>query len=132
MSRGLRNNNPLNIRHSSAKWQGRKATQTDRSFVQFVSPEWGYRAALKILRAYYNKHHLHTLRAVISRWAPPNENHTDVYVAAVAKRAGIAPDAPLRLSDKDFCVKLLEAMCLVENGVPGNLYHIQKGVELAG
>ena len=36
-TRGIRNNNPLNIRHSKDKWQGIAITQTDKSFVQFQS-----------------------------------------------------------------------------------------------
>ena len=36
MKRGIRNNNPLNIRHSSDKWQGAAMTQTDKSFVGAV------------------------------------------------------------------------------------------------
>jgi hypothetical protein len=32
MTRGLRNNNPLNIRRNNTKWQGLSATQTDKSF----------------------------------------------------------------------------------------------------
>ena len=35
MTRGLRNNNPLNIRRSADRWEGTATTQTDQSFVQF-------------------------------------------------------------------------------------------------
>ena len=45
LSRGLRNNNPLNIRHSADKWEGTRIVQTDKSFVQFTSMAYGYRAA---------------------------------------------------------------------------------------
>ena len=41
MKRGIRNNNPLNIRHSADKWQGASETQTDKSFVQFKSMAYG-------------------------------------------------------------------------------------------
>ena len=44
-SRGLRNNNPLNIRCSADRWQGMATTQTDKSFVQFETMGYGYRAA---------------------------------------------------------------------------------------
>ena len=49
MTRGLRNNNPLNIRHSKDKWQGTATTQTDTAFVQLKSMAYGYRAAWKPL-----------------------------------------------------------------------------------
>lgn len=42
--RGLRNNNPGNIRLSKDKWQGLRERQEDKEFFQFVSIEWGYRA----------------------------------------------------------------------------------------
>jgi hypothetical protein len=43
--RGIRNNNPLNIRHSADQWQGACEEQKDKSFVQFKSMAYGYRAA---------------------------------------------------------------------------------------
>ena len=45
ISRGIRNNNPLNVRRSKDKWQGMKALQTDASFVQFETMAYGWRAA---------------------------------------------------------------------------------------
>ena len=52
-SRGMRNNNPLNIRRERRnRWQGMAATQTDRKFVQFSSLRMGYSAAFVLLRNY--------------------------------------------------------------------------------
>ena len=42
LPRGLRNNNPLNIRRSKDQWQGLRAQQTDASFCQFESLEYGW------------------------------------------------------------------------------------------
>ena len=53
--RGLRNNNPLNIRHGKDQWLGAATTQTDKDFVQFQSMAYGYRAAWRILNTYYKK-----------------------------------------------------------------------------
>ena len=39
--RGIRNNNPLNIRHSADRWQGARMKQTDPSFVQFKTMAYG-------------------------------------------------------------------------------------------
>ena len=50
MKRGIRNNNPLNIRRSATRWQGAREEQKDKSFVQFKSMAYGYRAAWKILQ----------------------------------------------------------------------------------
>ena len=53
--RGMRNNNPLNIRHSASRWQGVRAEQTDTAFVQFVSMAMGYRAAWRTLETYHKR-----------------------------------------------------------------------------
>ena len=52
MTRGLRNNNPLNIRHTADRWKGACIHQTDKSFVQFETMAYGYRAAWKVLDTY--------------------------------------------------------------------------------
>ena len=49
LPRGLRNNNPLNIRRSSQPWRGKVANPTDKDFEQFISMEDGLRAAFVIL-----------------------------------------------------------------------------------
>ena len=54
LTRGWRNNNPLNIIHSKSEWQGKSPVQTDKRFVQFVSRAYGYRAAIKTLQSYNN------------------------------------------------------------------------------
>ena len=46
-SRGLRNNNPLNIRHSADRWRGVRKEQTDPSFVQFESMAYFFNVFLK-------------------------------------------------------------------------------------
>ena len=51
MKRAIRNNNPLNIRHSADRWDGMRMEQTDKSFVQFQSMAYGYRAAWKYWKA---------------------------------------------------------------------------------
>ena len=35
-TRGMRNNNPLNIRHGKSRWVGMAEQQSDRAFVQFT------------------------------------------------------------------------------------------------
>ena len=95
-ARGIRNNNPLNIRRSADKWQGLKAQQEDREFFQFESMAYGWRAAFRLLcHTYYGKYKLRTIRAIINRWAPPKENNTLYYIRSVAERTGISADKEL-------------------------------------
>ena len=118
--RGIRNNNPLNIRKSKDQWQGLRAQQTDAQFCQFESMEYGWRAAFKLLtRTYYHTYRLFTIRAIVSKWAPANENNTKAYIANVSKMTGIGPDEPIGIpSDKPARWMMVGiAMAIQENGI---------------
>ena len=129
--RGLRNNNPLNIRHSSDRWQGKAKTQTDPAFVQFVSMAYGYRAAFVLLRTYRMKYGYNTLRAIIRRWAPPSENNTERYLANVSKWSGLDPDKPIAGHDANTYIAIVKAMTRMENGLPANPEDVAEGWRLA-
>lgn len=116
-ARGIRNNNPGNIRLGSDRWQGMSAVQTDGVFIQFDSMLYGIRALIKLLMNYYNKYGLMTVRDIISRWAPDNENNTTAYIKFVADYLGVEPDNVLNLKgDFKLYIKLAKAIALYENG----------------
>lgn len=129
-SRGLRNNNPLNIRHSKDNWKGKAAMQTDKSFVQFRSIEYGYRAALCLLRTYINKYKRNTIDSIVKAWAPPTENNTEAYINTVVAKTGIGRYQPIKFTDKDALVDIVAAMSCVENGVIADKDAVRKGYEL--
>lgn len=52
MTRGIRNNNPLNIRRGTSRWVGRREIVTDKDFEEFTSMPFGYRAAWKLMDTY--------------------------------------------------------------------------------
>ena len=83
MSRGTDNCNPGNIRRSKVRYKGERHPSTDASFKQFESMEWGYRAMFVLLDTYRVRYGLNTLREIISRYAPPSENHTGLYIDMV-------------------------------------------------
>jgi hypothetical protein len=117
--RGIRNNNPLNIRRSKDQWKGLVAQQNDRAFCQFKSLEYGWRAAFYLLtRTYYHKYRLYTIRGIISRWAPPIENNTEAYIANVSHLTGIDPDEPIGIPSErpSRWMMLGMAMAIQENG----------------
>ena len=99
LPRGLRNNNPLNIRHSASRWQGARVEQTDKSFVQFTSMAMGYRAAWRILETYYKHFEAQrkpfTPRNIIYRWAPPEENDSEAYLRRVCRLTNLAGNEAL-------------------------------------
>lgn len=114
-TRGLRNNNPGNIRKDGKTvWQGMATAQPDASFVSFVSPEYGIRALAKVLHTYIATG-TNTIRAIVTRWAPPSENNTAAYIAAVAAQTGINPDAPV--NEATHLPALVQAIIKHENGV---------------
>lgn len=114
--RGLRNNNPLNIRRNNIQWQGLADEQTDREFCVFRSLEYGIRAAFVILRTYITKYRLTSVALIIGRWAPPTENNTAQYVNVVLERSGIQSNERLDFKKKNQMCRLLWAMAYVECG----------------
>lgn len=114
--RGIRNNNPLNIRIGNT-WLGEVPNPTDSDFEQFVSVRYGLRAAFVILRRYIRRYGRNTPAKIIRAWAPANENNTQRYIEVACKRSLIAPDEVIDYADKNTMVRLVKAMAFVECGV---------------
>ena len=114
--RGLRNCNPGNIRNNSDKFQGEIIPSQDRSFKQFKTMAYGYRAMIRIIINYHNKYGLKTIDGIVRRWAPHTENDTEQYIKTVSNHAGIASNVVLNIRDKEQICKVVAAMSLVENG----------------
>ena len=127
--RGIRNNNPLNIR-KGCKWKGLRPTQTDKEFCQFTWMVYGIRAGFITLRTYICKHKCNTIEKIISRWAPRKENDTAAYIRAVAKRTKLATDLPLHIEDKKELCSLVSAMIEVECGRSVDIDTIRMGYNL--
>jgi len=141
--RGIRNNNPLNIRLSKDKWVGQSNYLTppgkggdggESEFCQFYTMEYGWRAAFVILfRTYYGKYGLKTIRDIVSRWAPAKENNTEAYIRHVSDYTGISPNKVLGSPQEHPTQWLLigYAMAVVENGKALPAVAMLKGFALA-
>lgn len=129
LPRGLRNNNPLNIRISTDKFVGEVQPSQDKQFKQFDTMAHGYRAAFRVLRTYINNYKCDTIRKIISRWAPETENHTLAYVMAVSSHSGIAPDAILSADNREEMIRIVAAMSYVENGMEAEMVDVIDGWE---
>lgn len=140
--RGIRNNNPGNIRWSNDQWKGLipKDQATDKSFCVFRSPEYGIRAMARILRKYtqypgmpnVGNPKIDTVREIISRWAPPNENNTEAYIQSVADKLSTTANSPIDVYDNAIMLKLLKAIIAHENGQqPYSDSQITNGINLA-
>lgn len=106
LSLSERNNNPLNIRATQDhNWTGQ--TGCRKGFAVFENDGYGYRAALYLLLKYIVIYKLKTPEAIITRWAPPSENLTKVYISTVCKRShGM-------LSKQSEITKWGELVCLI-------------------
>lgn len=116
--RGIRNNNPGNLR-AGDNWRGLAEPPTDDAgYLRFVRPEDGVRAMTINLLNQQRRHGLTTIRGIISKYAPPSENDTAAYVAAVAHDTGRGPDEPVDLvNNYGLLVDFVNAIIYHENGV---------------
>jgi hypothetical protein len=112
--RGFRNLNPGNIRKGN-DWQGLAPHGLDPEFDVFTTAEYGFRALVRVLLNYRRKHGLRSVRQIISRWAPPNENDTEGYIKFVAASVGVSPDHELTF-DRHQLFLLAKAIARKENG----------------
>lgn len=121
LPRGIRNRNPFNITKGT-KFEGLCDEQTDRRFCQFKEMKYGCRAMWKLLVSYrlrfINEKKPFTIRTIIQRFAPPNENDTSFYAQRVGRLADMNIDLVLpdpEISGVPF-VEILIAMASIENG----------------
>lgn len=129
-TRGYRNNNPCNIRISTDVFQGEVRPSGDKAFKQFETMAYGYRAAFKVLRTYINNYKCDTIRKIISRWAPKNENHTENYIRVVSERSGIPENDIVYPGNREMMVRIVAAMSYVENGREAEMSDVIRGWEL--
>jgi hypothetical protein len=133
-TRGIRNNNPGNIDRNATKWQGMAADQSgDPRFIVFKTPQYGIRAIARLILTYQNQHGLNTIRKIIGRWAPPNENNTSAYVKAVAASCGVLPDDVIDADSIGIMLPLVKAIITHENGSsPYSDALVLEGIHMAG
>ncbi len=116
LTRGERNRNPGNLERNGIPWRGMADEQPDPRFITFGTPVMGIRALATVLLTYYRKHKLCTVRQIIGRWAPPNENNTAAYAACVANDLLCTPDEDLQVDDPAVLLALTRAIIRHENG----------------
>jgi len=130
LPRGIRNCNPFNIKRDGTQWQGMSALQTDPVFVQFVSPQYGIRAGVKILQDYQKFDHIQTVAEAVTRFAPPSENDTEAYIEAVCGEVCVDPNAVVDFNT--LMPGLVKAFTQHENGQqPYSDATINAGIALA-
>lgn len=134
LPRGIRNNNPGNLRPLRGdRWRGEIPPDTGRtpdpndemgSYSRFSSPEFGIRALIRDCRK-KRRRGLDTIVKIKAAFAPAADgNDVDAYAAAVARMlssllgAPITPHGLLPPDDRVFRVALAKATVRVECGDP--------------
>lgn len=130
--RGLRNNNPGNIRDDGTLWQG-KVGADDDGFLIFATTCWGIRALAKDLTNKINKG-LDTISKIMAVYAPAaDNNNVAAYIQAVSNSTGLGADEQLG-TDPQTIADLVRAIMDHENGssaiIPDS--DIQQGITMTG
>ena len=130
--RGIRNNNPGNIKQTGIAWDG-AVPGTDPNFVAFSSPEAGIRALAVNAQHLQERDGAQTVGDLISKWAPASDgNDTQAYIGAVSKQMGIDPGTPVDLQDPKQLTALTDAIITHENGKnPYSQQQVETGVQAA-
>jgi len=128
--RGIRNNNPGNIRDSiHYQWLGQTARDADRYCI-FSDPVYGYRALAILWLHYGDWHHCKTLADYIKRWAPPGGNPTASYISYVSDRCGLPKHEIIQVRHDLPCIA--KAITWFENGsCPYSDALIQRGINMS-
>lgn len=128
--RGLRNNNPGNIRQNGIRYTGEVQSSKDGAFKQFKTMEYGYRAMFVVLHTYARKYGIDTIERMIVRYAPATENHTQRYIDAVSEWSGVPATSHLTTTNAEVMIPIVAAMSRVECGVPAVMAEVEKGWQM--
>lgn len=134
-TRGVRNNNPGNIRLSTQfKWTG-QVQGTDKDFCVFDKMENGLRAMFRLLANYHILYQVNTIREIFLRYAPPTENHTDVYARWIADALhdrgflNVTVDGRLDWHNRKQMMALGECICQYESSYLPDRRELRRGYE---
>ena len=136
LPRGIRNNNPLNLRISNNPWLGKVKNNTDGAFEQFTAIEYGLRAAFRniqtIVKRRERNHLTTTIKDLIHIWAPASDgNNETVYCKTIADKTALQPNDTINLKSKNFMCLLVYGMAWQENGQAVSMGRIESGYYLA-
>lgn len=126
ITRGIKNNNPFNIRRNSKNsWLGRVSfsESTDTDFEQFKTMRYGLRAGIILLRNYIRSG-FDTPYKIVNRFAPSFENNISAYVKYVCSVVGVGYDYRIRVGSAEF-FKLAVAICQYESNYRVSILDLQ-------
>jgi len=113
-SRGIRNNNPGNIRDFGIHWEG-LAGKDNADFCKFKSAHYGLRALSRDMITKIGNG-VNTVDKIISKHAPPNENDTSSYIKHVAQIVSNGDRHKVLKADEATLASLVKTIVKHENG----------------
>ena len=114
LPRGIRNNNPGNLNFAGQAGATKEGGPNGR-FAVFGTMQEGVAALVRQIGLYV-KRGRNTIRKILEVYAPPGENNTGAYIAAVSKALGIGPDEALDTENAQQVMGLVRAIVNHENG----------------
>ncbi|UAN54691.1 hypothetical protein KGP26_29980 (plasmid) [Serratia sp. JSRIV002] len=126
-NRTFRNNNFGNLQFVGQEGAELEAPNAkgEQRFAKFDSPEEGFRALANQLSSYaegtskavgYQK--LDTVRGIITKFAPKDENDTEGYIKQLSKTLGVRESDRLDLANADVMTKVMRQVATIEGGAP--------------
>jgi murein DD-endopeptidase MepM/ murein hydrolase activator NlpD len=137
--RGLRNNNPGNIKRDQTDWVGLRPSihQLDPVFFQFTAMRFGIRAMARILKNYSLKQGINSLRGMSERWAPADDGNDPLLHARIilSHCRGVCQsvDETISLSKPDIQFGIIRGIMVAENGPKAETVSdetVLKGIDL--
>lgn len=111
--RGIRDNNPFNLEDSGIPWLGLSPAQDDQPYLKFDSHIYGIRAGVRDIKT-AQREGISTVSEFITKFAPPTENNTAAYIAAVCTECNVEPDQAVDFNQ--IMPQLVKAIIRHENG----------------
>ena len=135
LTRGIRNNNPMNV--TVSPWSRKQpgfidADRTAKSgpgsrtpapigqgkygMCRFAAPEYGIAAAVRLIKDVYAGKGKTTIKAITYYYSPPSENDTEGLIRAYCQASGFKPNEPINWDNQQACFAYVKMIIRRESG----------------
>jgi hypothetical protein len=129
-TRAERNFNPGNLNYAGQAGATLESGGGAR-FAKFASEEEGVAALVRQLRLYQQRG-IDTIGEIVKKYAPPNENDTQAYIASMARWTGLSADEKLDFNDTDTVRRMVQGISRKEGRfTPLSEGQIMSGIGIA-
>lgn len=129
-TRAERNFNPGNLNYAGQAGATLESGSGAR-FAKFASEEEGIAALVRQLRLYQQRG-IDTIGEIVKKYAPPNENDTQAYIASMARWTGLSADEKLDFNDTDTVRRMVQGISRKEGRfTPLSEGQIMSGIGIA-